>query len=140
MEITIEAQTELVRKGLQRLAAEPPKVGRLQIYRTLQAIQKEVKHYPPEPPGSTYTRTYNLRKSVLIRRLSKGYELRINPVGPTGVPYGIYVLGDVEGRGQARKHVGRWPLIQSTMAREINKLPDNISRELVMRSKAYGLI
>ena len=124
---------ELVRKGLQDLSGEIPKIGRLQIYRTMQAIVKELKEYPPPPLGSTYVRTGNLGRGWTITSRSNGYTLR-NPVS-----YTKYVHGNAYGLEQAWMHAGRWRLLRDEVEEEAAKLPDEIVKEIVLVARRNGL-
>src|SRR5688572_28292922 len=93
---------ELVRKGLQDLGAEIPKIGRMQIYRTALTIVRRIKVYPPEVPGQTYIRTLRLGGGWNIIANTNGYAIR------NDTPYTKWVVGNAYGLEQAWMHQGRW--------------------------------
>jgi len=128
---------ELVRQGLQDLAAEIPQIGRLQIYRTEQAIVKRVK-YPPPPELPSYQRTYRLYRGWTITPKSTGfagYTIRNN------TPYTKYVVGNAYGLEQAWMHArpGRWPLLRDVSDEEIAKLPKEIDDNISQVARTNGL-
>jgi len=122
----IETNAPIVRQGLQDLAADLPKIGRLVLYRTILAIFRRSGVYPPEWPGQKYRRTYGLRKSRVIERTPQGYTLSIEPVSKYGVSYGVYVLGLPTGGGQSAYHRNKWPPLAQITNEEVEKLPKEI--------------
>lgn len=137
--LTVDSDAELVRQGLQDLAADIPKVGRLGIFRTAQRIQKRLRIYPPERPDQTYARTFTLKDSVEIESLPTGYHILVDPISPEGVAYGEYVLGDYNGQGQAWMHVGRWVPFANVALEEIYELPDDVVDELKLSGSQHGI-
>lgn len=123
---------ELVRKGLQDLEAEIPKIGREQIYRTMQAIVKTMKAYPPPPTYSTYVRTYRLQAGWNIIPKANGYSVT------NETTYTKYVVGNAYGLEQAWMHVGRWQLLRDVAESETGKLPMEIEREISMVARRLG--
>ena len=128
---------ELVRSGLQDLAAEIPKVGRLQIYRTEQAIVKRLKSYwtsnsPPELPS--YVRTGRLAGGYTITGIPNGYTLSNN------VPYTKYVVGNAYGLNQAWMHArpGRHSLWRDVQDEEVKKLPQEIDDAITVVARRDG--
>ena len=88
---------ELVRKGLQDLSAEIPKIGKLQIYQTEQAIARRLKSYwtnnaPPQLPS--YVRTGRLARGYTITAIPNGYTLS------NSTPYTSYVVGNAYASGR----------------------------------------
>jgi hypothetical protein len=137
LSITVK-NADLVRKGLQDLGAEIPKIGRLQIYRTAQAVVRTMKQYPQERLGQTYIRTYTLRDGWEIQTQSKGYTVR------NDTPYTPYVVGDAFGGKQAWMHEStdqgkRWSLFRDVTEEEVAKLPDEIEKEISMVARRLGL-
>lgn len=124
---------ELVRKGLEDLGAEIPRIGRLQIYRTAQAIVRTMKEYPPERPGQTYIRTGTLGGGWNILSRSDGYTIR------NDTPYAKYVVGNAYGLEQAWMHQGRWQLQRDVTEDEVSKLPEEIVNEISMVARRLGL-
>jgi len=125
---------DLVRMGLQDLAAEIPQIGRLQIYRTEQAIVKRVK-YPPPPELPSYQRTYRLYRGWTITPRSNGYTIS------NTVPYTKYVVGNAYGLEQAWMHAlpGRWPLLRDVSDEEVAKLPKEIDDNISQVARRNGL-
>ncbi len=124
---------EIVRKGLQDLGAEIPKIGRLQIYQTAQAIVRTMKSYPPPPAASTYVRTFTLGGGWMIISRSDGYTIR------NDTPYTKYVVGNAYGLEQAWMHVGRWQVFRDVQDDEVSKLPPEIEKEISMVARRLGL-
>ena len=133
-QLSIEVKgAELVRKGLQDLSAEIPKIGRLQIYQTEQAIVRRMKMYPPPLAASTYIRTYALQGGWTITPNTNGYTTR------NDTPYTKYVVGNAYGLEQAWMHVGRWQLLRDVQDEEVAKLPDEIEKEISAVARRVGL-
>ncbi len=124
---------EIVRKGLQDLSAEIPKIGREQIYRTEQAMVRRLKTYPPPPAASTYVRTGTLGGGWTITSNTNGYTLRNN------TPYTKYVHGNAYGLEQAWMHQGRWELLRDVQDEEVAKLPPEIEKEISATARRLGL-
>jgi hypothetical protein len=128
---------DLVRQGLQNLGAEIPKVGRLQIYKTMQRIQRRMKEYwtsniPPELPS--YQRTGTLAAGYSITSKTNGYTLR-NPVS-----YTKYVVGNAYGLEQAWMHAkpGRHTKLRDVTEEEAQVLPDEVLAEISMVARREG--
>jgi hypothetical protein len=124
---------ELVRRGLQDLSAEIPKIGRLQIYQTAQAIVRRMKVYPPPPTYSTYVRTGRLGAGWMITPNTNGYTTR------NDTPYTKYVVGNAYGLEQAWMHQGRWNLLRDVQDEEVAKLPKAIEEEITVVARRVGL-
>ena len=124
---------EIVRKGLQDLSAEIPKIGRLQIYRTSQGIVSKMKQYPPPPPASMYIRTGTLGGGWMIVSNSNGYTIR------NDTHYTKWVVGNAYGLEQAWMHVGRWQKLRDVTEEETGKLPAEIEKEITMVARRLGL-
>jgi hypothetical protein len=124
---------DLVRQGLQNLGAEIPQIGRLQIYRTEQAIVRRMKLYPPERAGQTYIRTMTLGGAWSIASNTNGYTLS------NDTPYAKYVVGTAYGTEQAWMHQGRWNLLRDVQDEEVAKLPAEIEREISVVARRNGL-
>jgi len=124
---------DIVRRGLQDLSAEIPKIGRLQIYQTSQAIVRRMKIYPPERPGQTYIRTGRLGGGWTIIPNTNGYTTR------NDTPYTKYVVGNAYGLEQAWMHEGRWNLLRDVQEEEVAKLPKAIEEEITMVARRVGL-
>ena len=129
---------ELVRTGLQNLAAEIPRIGKMQIYRTEQAIVRRMKEYwtigrPPELPS--YVRTGRLAGGYFISPTSNGYKVT------NEVPYTKYVVGNAYGLEQAWMHAkpGRHQLFRDVTEEEIDKLPAEIEQEITLAARRSGL-
>lgn len=137
--LTVNEDSQLVRRGLQDLATDVPKVGRQGIFRTAQRIAKRLRIYPPERPDQKYIRTNTLKDSVEITPLSNGYEISVKPVSPKGVEYGDYVLGDADGNGQAWMHEGIWTPFANVALEEIYKLPDDVVEQLKFTAAEDGI-
>ena len=125
---------ELVRQGLQNLSKEIPNIGRLQIYRTSQAIVKRMK-YPPPGELPTYSRTYKLYNGWKIIPKSNGYTIQ------NDVLYAKRVIGNAVGLEQAWMHArpGRWPLFRDVNDEEVAKLPPEMDKNISQVARSQGL-
>lgn len=129
----------LVRRGLENLRAELPRIARSRMFELLTKVVRRMQKYPPAPAGSTYIRTMRLQKAWKIRRAGlTGYSVS-NRASFRGRAYTKYVHGSSGGEEQARVHVGRWPLLRVHMEDALLKAPkavaDNV--HLFMR-RAWG--
>lgn len=129
---------ELVRKGLQDLSAEVPKIGKLQIYRTEQTVVRRMKEYwtmnvPPELPS--YQRTGGLAEGYFISPTTNGYKITNN------TPYTKHVVGNAYGLEQAWMHArpGRHKTLRDVQEEELEKLPPEIEQEITMVARRVGL-
>lgn len=137
-QLTIKVRGELVRSGLQDLAAELPRVGRQQIRTAMNRIYREVSSYPKERPGQTYKRTGRLFYSWKIDEVKSGYKIE-NTATYKGKAYAVYVVGDAYGQRQAWMHQGRWTVLRDAADAEVEKLPDEIEQEIVMVARRNNL-
>jgi hypothetical protein len=124
---------DLVRRGLQNLAAEVPQIGRLQIYQTEQAIVRRMKIYPPPPATSRYVRTGMLGSGWTITPRQDGYTIS------NSTPYTKYVVGTAYGTEQAWMHQGRWQLLRDVSDEEVAKLPRAIEDNIMQVARREGL-
>lgn len=139
MKISVNVKGQLVRAGLQNLAAEVPQVGRRQIRTRMDRIKRRMEAYPPERPGQKYIRTGQMFYSWRIQPTERnGYSLE-NFATRKGVNYPRYVVGDAYGQGQAWMHRGRWELLRDVVEIELQDLPEEIRREIVMVARRHGL-
>ena len=126
LSFSIGPGARLVRQGLQNLRAEIPKIGRLRIYETAERIMRKMQKYPPTRQGQRYIRTFRFRDSWTIARADNGNVLS------NRAPYAIFVVGNAYGQGQARVHVGRWPLFRDVADAEVERLPKTIQENIAM--------
>jgi len=122
---------EFVRKGLEDLEAEIPKVGRKRIYDALRRVLKRMRNEPPRLPQ--YDRTGKMRAGWPLRPVRTGSADNAYRIY-NDVEYTRYVVGDAEGLGQAWFHVGRWENFREVVEEEIANLPQEIEDMLVMYS------
>ena len=152
MQLSINVKGELVRKGLQNLAAKSPKIGRQQIRTVINRIVRRQQAYPPEPAhrtrtarhptlGKIFTRTGRtglLGRSWKVSPTESGYTLS-NTAKRKGRAYGQYVQGDAYGQSQAWMHKGRWELTRDVTEEEVAKLPADIEKAIMMVARKEGL-
>lgn len=130
---------KIVRSGLQDLAADIPRIGRRQIRNTMDRIVKVMKVYPPAPPGSTYERTFKLKRGWKVVPIGlEGYRIE-NRARFRGRGYTKYVVGLASGLGQAWMHVGRWMLFRNVVDAEGARLPRDIARHIRISARKKGL-
>lgn len=134
MQLSIKVRTELVRQGLENLSAEMPAAGRRRLRTVLERAKRVMEAYPAERPGQRYTRTGKLFSGWRINKLgnNKGYSLgNIRD-------YGKFVVGDAYGTSQAWMHKGRWPLFRAVTEKELEALPKELEKEIVMVARREG--
>lgn len=129
---------EVVRKGMENLRGDIPRISRLRIYQHMMNIVRKMKIYPPARPDSTYVRTYTLQKSWKVSQAGAlGYRVEADPV-QRGRHYGKYVVGDAYGKQQAWMHY-RWQLFRNVADEEIKKMPKSIQDDIGLAIKHRGL-
>jgi hypothetical protein len=129
---------EIVRKGLENLSAEVPKVSRRRIYNTMLKIRTRMKKYPPPRRGQRYIRTFRLQRGWNIKQANNGYSIN------NATAYTKFVVGDAFGTSQAWMHIStdqgpRWPLMRNVFDEEIKKLPAEIEDDIKVVSRRGGL-
>lgn len=154
MKLSINFNAEIVRQGLQDLAAEIPKIGRQGIRTVMERIKRKMQEYPAERAGQSvrqvhavlgytivakrYRRTGNLGSHWAIEPLKNGYAIE-NTAQFKGRRYGRYVVGDAYGTGQAWMHKGRWKLMRDVVEEELQELPREIEDTIEMVARREGL-
>lgn len=147
---------EIVRRGLQNLSAEIPKVGRQQLRTFADRVVRRMQAYPPEPAGQSisqshpvlgtvytpargrYRRTGKLGASWKITAKSDGYEIS-NNAERRGVRYTIFVVGGARGQGQAWMHKGRWQVFRKVFDEELKRVPPEIEKFIGVVARRNGL-
>lgn len=152
--IRAKANTKIVRKGLQDLSAEIPKIGRQQIYKTLTTARSRLKRKVAKPTypipwdnprqkvkviimlklagNLPYRRSGDYVQGFQVVRVEGGYDL-INSTAKA-----VYIGGDADGQGQSRIFRGRYPLIRSVVDEEVGKLPSEVVANLDIAVKQKG--
>lgn len=115
----------IVRKGLEDLEREYPKIARLRIYNALRRVLKRMRKEPPRM--ASYTRTGEMRSGWPYRpvRVGRNAYSIYNEVAHTR-----YVVGDADGLGQAWFHVGRWENFRDVVEQELANLPAEAERAI----------
>jgi hypothetical protein len=153
--LKVQTNAKMVRKGLEDLRAEIPKVGRARMYdalfRAMQRLKKPGKKPKYPIPWDSirqmkkviamlrkrnnlpYKRTGAYQRAYRIRRLQAGHELS-NPA-----PSAKYVGGTGRGERRSRIHAGRWPLMRDEVDKELLKLPSAVVQhiKIVARQKGF---
>ena len=138
MQLSIRIDGELVRRGLQDLSGEIPKVGRQQIRFTTERIIRRMQEYPSERPRQKYKRTGRLFRSWKIDSDGKTRYTIENTAAREGRRYGHYVVGDAYGTSQAWMHRGRWLLFRNVVEQEVEKLPEDVQEKILMAARRKG--
>jgi hypothetical protein len=146
LSVTTNNSATLVRKGLEDLAAETPKIGRETIYTQLKDARTEMSK-PAKPitypvnwdsqkqrikffasdgfgKGIPYTPTGKSSRSWVIERRDNGWTFK-NTYGPAK-----YLFGSATGEKQSNIHKGRRPVFREVMDKYIAKLPAAITDNL----------
>ena len=151
----VSKNAELVRKGLQDLRAEVPKIGKATIYDRLVLAKKEMSKPPsvPKPPGLwdsikqqiayfksggfgagiPYVPTGKAGKSWVLQAVDNGWKL-MNKFAQA-----VYLFGNWEGEKQSVIHAGRRPNFKETLQAHVERLPKTIQSNLNSAIKRLGL-
>jgi len=154
MQLTIKVNGELVRRGLQDLAAEIPKVGRQQIRTVLNRIQRRMSKEGAKPTypiqwdsekqrrayfatdgfggGIPSQRTGSYTSGWTIEPVANGYRLE------NLSNHAKYVGGDAYGVVHSGIHKGRWDNLRDVVESETAKLPDEIEKEISIVARRHG--
>jgi len=127
---------DLVRKGLESLRSDIPKIAKSRMFKHMENIVRKMKIYPPKPAGSRYVRTFTLRNSWQIRQKDNGYTISADPV-QRGRRYGKYVVGDAYGEQQASQN-SHWQLFRNVVEEEVAKMPKSIQDDIGIAAKRRG--
>lgn len=147
---------ELVRKGLQDLDAEIPKIGRKQIYDTMLRVRKRLARKPRRPwypldwdsdrqrryvmallsrnGNIPYKPTGRYEKNWEIVKTENGYRIE------NDAPPAKYLSGDFRGESQSNIHRGRRELMARVVEEEIRNLPEDIDKSISYYGRGKGLI
>ena len=141
VQITTRVQgAKIVRQGFEGIAKDTPKIGRLRIFRTLQSVIRAMKVYPSPRIGSSYVRTFRLRRAWQLKRVDDtGYRIS-NNARYKGKRYGKYVVGDSEGQDQAWMHVGRWNVMRKILDQAMDLMWDDFNKDMkgLIRLKGFN--
>ncbi len=154
-QLTIKVEGDLVRRGLQDLGAEIPKIGRLQFYQTALRIKSRMSKPGAKPNypinwvsvkqrkaffasegfggGIPHVRSGRYEGGWDIVSLDDGYRL-INRT-----PGAKFVGGSAYGTDQSPIHAGRWPLFRDVVEEETEKLPEAVTEQINMVARRKGL-
>ncbi len=153
--VHVKADTRLVRKGLQDLGAEIPKVGKLQIYQVMRRskarLTKKGKRVTYPVPWDNirqkikvilmlkaannlpYRRKGDYQRGFKIIQIRDGYDL-INEN-----PNAEYIGGNARGKRQSRIFKGRYPIVREVVEEEAAKLPGAVVQHIKLVTKQKGL-
>lgn len=145
---------DLVRRGLEDLGAEIPKIGTQRIYLVMLRARTRLRKpgarptYPirwdSEKQRRAYFATDGFGRGIPYRRSGrypKGWELAKLPNGyriENNTPAARYIGGDYSGQGQSQIHMGRWPLFQEVVEDEIQELPPDIEQAITYYARGRG--
>lgn len=138
MKLSIKFDGEVVRKGLEDLKAQLPKISRQRIRTVMNRIVRRMQQYPSERPKQKYRRTGNFFYHWKIEEIDRGYSVE-NTAQKRGKTYGQYVVGDAYGSRQAWMHAGRWPVFRDVVDEEMEKLPEEIEDDIQMVARRNNI-
>lgn len=153
--LEVNEDSQLVRQGLENLAADIPKVGRLGIYRTAQRIIKHMKQSgaPSTSPvqwdsllqmvayfasngfgrGIPTVRTGEYQDGWVARPMDTGYAIENMTEGAK------FIGGDEYGFSQSKIHQGRYPIFANVALEEIYELPADVVDQLKLTAAEDGI-
>lgn len=154
LSVKLAPDAKLVRKGLEDLGAEIPKIARKDIYDMMLRVRKVMRtpgkrpRYPiqwdsdkqrryvlamlREQDNLPYRRTDALPNAWDIVRTPTGYRME-NPLSAA-----VYVYGNFAGERQSSIHEGRHPVAQEIMDAEIDGLPPTIEEHITRYGRVKG--
>lgn len=126
----VERGLQRVRKGLENLRAEIPKVAKTRLRAVSEDIVRRMQKYPGLRPKQRYTRTYLFQRSWVIKDTASGYNIT-NNAKRKGVPYPEFVVGTITNPSrQAWMHSGRWQLFADVVGYVVERLPKAVREHL----------
>lgn len=149
--ITVRVDDSGVRRGLKRISDAIPDLTDDEIMAGLDKARNEVRANWPRGGvqgydaslrrGQRYRRTGNLGASTTWIRTGRSFTVQSKAVSPRGERYSARVLGDAQGRGQARIHRGRWPIMFEVVKKWSETMVQNINNALrrLIRNEGMGL-
>lgn len=152
--VKVDKSAELVRKGLQDLRAEVPKIGKATIYSRLDIAKRELN----KPAKKiTYPVNWDTQEQKIAYFNSGGFGKGI-PYVPTGKSRGwaleaktrgwklinkfaaaVYLFGSNLGERQSSIHKGRRPVFRDVVEKHVSKLPKTIQDNITVYIKRKGL-
>jgi len=152
--LKVQSNAKVVRKGLESLRQEPPKISRARIYQALSNAQRRLKKpgkkrtYPIPwvsikqmraffasegfGGGIPHRRRGFYQRGFQIRALKNGHELSNTSKGAA------HIGGNARGIGQSPIHKGVYPLIRDEVDKEVKKLPQAVVSHLKMAARQKG--
>jgi len=147
---------EIVRKGLENLSAEVPKVSRRRIYNAMLKIRTRMRkpgkaiRYPvkwdSEKQRRAFFATNGFGRGIPTGRSGRytsGWQIaQDGSIGyriENSTPYSKYLGGTAFGPGQSRIHQERWPILRDVFDEEVKKLPKEIDDEIKVVARRSGL-
>lgn len=91
------------------------------------------------PPNSGYERTGNLGRSTTWEIYGRSYRIQSNAISQRGRAYSKYVIGDGRGEGQAKIHLGRWPVMYQVALKWAEKLINKIDNRIRRKAAEEGI-
>lgn len=145
--VKVDEKAKLVRKGLQNLRAEIPKIGRETIYDELVEARRELSKQPsrPKPPGLwdserqriAYFKSGGFGAGIPYKPTGKaGRSWVIRKAGEIGwtltntFKAAVYLFGNWEGERQSVIHAGRRPNFFETLRKHVERLPKTIQKHI----------
>lgn len=152
--LKVQTNARMVRKGLEQLRAEVPKVGRSRMYSALVRVLNRLKKPGKKPKrpipwdsikqmraffasngfggGIPHKRRGAYQKGFRIKAIPQGHELSNTAKGAK------YVGGNARGVRRSRIHVGTWPLVRDEVDKEVAKLPSAVVQHLKIVARQKG--
>lgn len=145
-QITVDIRgIEGISRALVRFGARLEKETTKELYTALDDTRKalgypDVSAYPPERRGQRYIRTGKLGRGWRITRTQTGWRLSNRARSKYGrKAYGAYVVGDAEGKRQAKVHVRRWRVMRRELDKRKRSAIQRINRQLAHYARREGL-
>ena len=126
----IEKGLQRVRKGLENLRAEIPKVAKSRLRAASEEIVRRMQKYPGLRAKQKYIRTHLFQRAWKIADTKTGYKVT-NTARRGRVEYPEYVVGTLTNPGrQAWMHKGRWPVFAEVVTFVVEHLPKSVREHL----------
>lgn len=132
-----------VRVGFNKFVTTLPVITKAFVKKLMKAAMKQSvpynggNSYDVEERG--YTRTGGLGRNTYLMETGLTYTIKSEAYSKRGKPYSRSVIGDAQGQGQARVHVGWWVPMRTAVDYQLESALPEADRELQKGVEAAGL-
>jgi len=136
--VTVKGLPDTI-EGLRKFKQELHTPVENAIGKRLESVVKDAQNYPPPLPSQKYKRTYTFRGSWALRKNGMMSFIVQNTAIQKGRYYAHYVMGDGDGKGQAKIHKGRWRVFRKDIEKTLAPLMKDIDLSIQNLASKKGL-